>query len=94
MPGFVVRVELHGAAPMDYQKLHHAMTEAGFDYRVTGTDGVNYRLPTAEYYIEIQSTPEMARWRAANAAAVTGKGFSVLVTPVGGLLYWQNLQRV
>ena len=50
MPSFVTRVELHGASAEDYARLHGAMTAANFHRTITGDDGVQYQLPTAEYF--------------------------------------------
>jgi hypothetical protein len=94
MTAFVVRVELHGATYLDYENLHTAMAAAGFVREVVGADGYSYLLPMAEYYTELASTPEMARFQAVTAAGRTARAFSLLVTPAAGPLYWQNLQRL
>ena len=94
MPEFIVRVELLGGSADDYKVLDSAMLPAGFGVCVTGTNGLVYKLPVGEYYTDLHSSAEIARLQAASVAGASGKGFSVLVTPIGGALYWHNLQRL
>jgi hypothetical protein len=50
MADFLIRVELHGATPAQYDQLHAAMFSRMTAKRfITASDGRNYLLPTAEY---------------------------------------------
>ena len=49
MSNFVVRVELHNASEADYEKLHKAMSVAGYKRHVVGGYGASYQLPSATY---------------------------------------------
>ncbi len=49
MANFTVRVEFHQATAEDYNRLHEAMRRAGYKLTIAGRDGVEYRMPTAEY---------------------------------------------
>lgn len=53
MANFTIRVELHGADPVDYETLHALMATIGCVRELTGTDasgGIGvWMLPTAEY---------------------------------------------
>jgi hypothetical protein len=80
MAAYLVRIELHAATwPDDYNTLHTAMEAAGFDHRLMATDGKYYRLPTAEYAINVNSTIEAVRDAAREAADSTGRSNEVLV---------------
>jgi hypothetical protein len=92
MAYYTTRVVLHSHADAnDYQVLHNAMAQAGFARVVTGSDGITYELPWAEYLII--GTYKIADVLAAaeGAAAVTGKSDSVLVTE-GSTLTWRGLK--
>jgi hypothetical protein len=71
---------------------HQAMENQKFYRAIRGSDNKWYSLPTAEY----QSTGEIAasevRTLASNAAATTGKKYSVLVTQLSECV-WRNLQE-
>lgn len=80
MASYLVRVELHNATwPDDYNTLHEAMHNAGFDHRLQADDGTYHRLPTAEYSIESKYAIEAVRKAANEAAATTGRSAEVLV---------------
>ncbi|EKL1152036.1 TPA: DUF2622 domain-containing protein [Klebsiella quasipneumoniae subsp. similipneumoniae] len=49
MSTFIVRVELHGAEPEDYEDLHGKMESAGYERQITADSGIRYQLPDAEY---------------------------------------------
>lgn len=49
MAMFIVRIELHNAAPKDYETLNNKMELSGFSRQIHGDDGKPYVLPTAEY---------------------------------------------
>lgn len=80
MANFTVRVELHKATWDDYDVLHAAMERKGFSRRLRGDNGLDYRLPWAEYSGSGNLSCEQVRDIARQAANETGKGNSVLVT--------------
>jgi hypothetical protein len=80
VPSFITRVELHGATAEDYVRLHGAMTAANFHRTIVGDDGVQYQLPTAEYFSHGPDlTAPQVRHLADQAAQTTGRSSWVLV---------------
>ena len=79
MASFLVRIELHNATWADYDLLHAQMDYRGFSREITGSDGLAYQLPTAEYKIQTKATLEQVRSLAAEAAKSTGKKFGAIV---------------
>jgi len=50
MANFMIRIELSGSPTwQDYENLHKAMKRAGFSRLITGSDGIVYHLPHAQY---------------------------------------------
>ena len=90
---YIVRVELHGAVYSDYETLHAAMAQAGFQRTITSDNGTVYQLPTAEYSVN-SSADEMAVLKAARLAADrTGKRNGVLVV-ASNRSAWDGLAQV
>ncbi|WP_308351947.1 DUF2622 domain-containing protein [Serratia marcescens] len=61
---YIVRVELHGASPEDYEELHEKMEGRGFSRQIVADSGNEYQLPDAEYYRhsdEYQSVTDVAQ---------------------------------
>jgi hypothetical protein len=79
MAKYLVRVELHNATWDDYDTLHAEMADRGFSREITGENGLNYQLPTAEYVIHSGAGLEDVRALAAEAAKATGRKFGVIV---------------
>jgi len=92
MASFTTRVELHYARENDYEILHAEMAKEGFKRTITSSDGVTYRLPTAEYNYVGDKTRDDVLDKAKAAAARTRKEFCVLVTESAGRS-WHNLER-
>ncbi|MGX9838109.1 hypothetical protein ACH32B_19290 [Enterobacter dykesii] len=67
MTNFTVRVELHYADADDYERLHAEMKAQGF-YRTILIDDVRWELPTAEYSVVSDLTPEQVLSKAQAAA--------------------------
>lgn len=67
MTNYTVRVELHDADDNDYEKLHEEMRNQGFS-RSIGIDGVRWKLPSAEYSMVEDLTPEQVLSKAQAAA--------------------------
>ena len=55
------------------------MESKGFSRQVTGGNGRNYQLPTAEYVIHTNEELEPVRTLAASAAQTTGRKFGIVV---------------
>ena len=80
MANFTVRVELHQAVLVDYQRLHVAMEQKGFSRQITADDGSAYHMPWAEYNGSANLTSSQVRDVARQAADSTGKQNAVFVT--------------
>jgi hypothetical protein len=94
MSSFTIRVELYGNPPGEvYEVLHKAMGAEGFSRTITSNEGIEYHLPTAEYYITGLLTRPKVRAKANSAAAKTGKKYAVLVTESNGTA-WSGLKPV
>jgi hypothetical protein len=93
MTSFITRVELHGASPTDYEKLHDAMRRQGFSTTITSSGGVHYRLPTAEYEFIGNASKADVLAKAKTAASSTGRSYGMLVTESAGSM-WYGLQQV
>ncbi len=91
MSYFTTRVELHYGTEEDYTKLHKEMGKEGFRQTISGSDGVEYQLPPAEYNLIGDFTGEQVRSKARDAANRTGKSNGVLVTE--GSRYWIGLRE-
>ena len=90
---FTTRVLLHNADDDDYKVLHEEMELEGFTRTITGSDGIQYHLPDAEYNKQGNMKPEDVRSAAKKAADKTGKKSAILVTPSSGR-YWIGLEKV
>ena len=90
MASFTTRVELHDADSGDYIKLHAAMKKQGFSQTITGSDGVVYPLPTAEYNYIGDRTRSQVLEAAKQAARTVVRSFGVLITESAGRS-WYNL---
>jgi hypothetical protein len=94
MPQFIIRIELPGAKDEDYSKLNSAMGHHGFLRTITGSDGIVYLLPTAEY---IRYGPDLTTEKVrgdviAGASTMFGK-FAILVAETNGSIVWSGLGR-
>jgi hypothetical protein len=52
MAKFITRVELYNAKKEDYEILNKELERTGFSRTITGSNGIVYQLPAAEYWIE------------------------------------------
>jgi hypothetical protein len=93
MATYMTRVELHEATYNDYEILHAAMGNEGFSRTITGSDGVTYHLPTAEYYRDTQLTLAQVLESAKLAASTTRKNYGAIVTMSNGAT-WTGLAKV
>lgn len=90
MAKYTVRVELHDAGYDDYVNLHAFMERQGFERFITDSNGITYRLPTAEYSMAGNGDKYAVLAKAELAAKQTGKRYMVLVTASEGRT-WANL---
>lgn len=89
MADFTVRVELHGAGPDEYERLHQAMAERGFQRFPTGGDGKRWRLPSAEYFFDGSAlSSDQVRDLAKQVGDSVRMGAWVLVTKSDGRSWW------
>jgi hypothetical protein len=80
MAQFTVRVELHSADWLDYEKLHDEMSSKGFLREITSDAGKSFKLPPAEYrYLGSADRSEVLE-RAKLAARHVKASYAVLVT--------------
>lgn len=89
---YLVRVELHKATESDYEALHRAMAGQGFSRTIRGSDGIDYKLPTAEYVVETTKSGDTVRSAADTAANTTGRKHGVLVAACNGT-WWLGLDK-
>ena len=94
MARFIVRVELHDASTwQDYELLHKKMEAEGFTRTITGSNGVTYHLPPAEYEMQGSYSKEEVLTKAERAASQTRKRHGIIVTEANGQI-WRGLKEV
>jgi hypothetical protein len=93
MSSFTVRVELHNATWADYDSLHTAMEQRGFRRTIKSDQGINYRLPTAEYDMSGSISTADVLGRAKAAATTTSRSFGVLVSETNKRT-WEGLEAI
>ena len=91
MSRYIVRVELHYANEVHYQKLHELMAKNGLLQYIDNQNGGRNWLPPAEYTILTDATAYDVRAVAKACAAATGLRFAVLVTEAVNVV-WDGLQ--
>ncbi len=90
MTKFLTRVELHGATEQDYIKLHSVMEAKGFSRHIKADNGMRYKLPPAEYYVDAATDIGTVRSAAVAAANSTNRQNAVLVCNTNSIA-WQGL---
>lgn len=78
MANFLTRIELRDATPADYLALDARMATVGFIRTIGADDGRVHALPSGEYIGTAGGTCLQVRDLAVQAAAETGKAFSVV----------------
>lgn len=82
--GHTVRIELIDVAKPEeenlYNTLHEAMGKAGFRRTIQGKDGLEYRLPRAEYDYRDNGHPTTILEKARGAAEETNHKARIVVT--------------
>lgn len=91
MPRFTVRVVLHNASPQNYVDLANSLATKGVVDVIRSDDGTLYKLPPAEYNFEGNASAEQVRDAVVQAASITNRFESVLVTETQKRV-WQGLQ--
>jgi hypothetical protein len=93
MATFIVRVELHDATVGDenYAKLHDEMSARSFRREFGSSASKRYKLPPEEYIRFADRTIDEVLKGAKEAAAATGKEFTLLVTEYEEIR-WHNLE--
>ena len=93
MPAYTVRVELRNhPTSAQYAQLHVAMERLGFVRTIVGWGQVKYQLPTAEYYIISDYTPEALTILVYNAAELIDPECAVLTVEVNNI-WWNGLTK-
>jgi hypothetical protein len=94
MARFITRIELHKAIwPDDYNELHKQMKKEGFTNEISGSDGITYALPTAEYYKEGEFTLAAILESAKKAANTIGKNYGV-ISSLAPSSTWSGLEPI
>ena len=95
MTNYTVRVELHDADDGDYEDLHKAMSAKGFS-RSLSIDGVRWKLPSAEYSMVADITPQQVLSKAQAAAnkVQPEPEPSILVTGSPKVRVFSGLERI
>lgn len=93
MANVLVRVELHAATSVtEYEALHRAMEQIGFQRTIRDVGGATYRLPTASYYSAKYATVPLARDAASKASAVVSRPRAIIAS--GDIISWDGLEQV
>ncbi len=90
MAKFITRVELYDAKKEDYEILNEVMERAGFSRKITGSNGIVYQLPAAEYWIEGKLLLTNVLIIVQNAAKIVRKEYGVIASEITGAT-WEGL---
>jgi len=89
---FMTRIELNGSPSwQDYENLHKAMKRAGFSRFISGSNGVTYHLPHAQYSRQATLTISEVRDQAYAAASKVWNSVQALTTE--GQSAWNGLRE-
>jgi hypothetical protein len=93
MSKYAVHVELRNyPTSQQFIQLDAAMEKLGFDRTIVGWGQVKYQLPTAEYYIISDYTPEALTILVYNAAKLIDPECAVLTIEVNNI-WWNGLTK-
>jgi hypothetical protein len=88
----LIRVELHAATTVaQYEGLHSAMQQAGFQRTIPGGQNSQWQLPTASYYSNRFATVDQAKNAAWQAARGIATAYAVVAS--GPSIVWEGLER-
>lgn len=90
---FIIRIELASNIMADFNILHQSMTTRGFVQTIKGSDGAEYYLPRATYFISSTSDRSQILERSKQAVLQTGKIAEILVVEYVGCT-WSGLKKV
>lgn len=93
MARFTIRIELHDATWDDYVTMYEHLAGFGITDIITSDDGVQYKMPPAEYNYEGNTTRSQVLETAKQCAARVVKSYAVLVTESAGRT-WHGLEMV
>lgn len=93
MAKFITRVELYDAKKEDYEILTEVMERTGFSTKITGSNGIVYQLPVAEYWIEGKLLLTNVLIIVQNAAKSVKKEYGVIASEIVGAT-WEELLAV
>ena len=79
---FLVRVEMHGAVPGDYEDLHERFAASDFVRYIVSGQNRRYQLPSGEYANRAASTSQAVLERARAIVAVVWPDSEILVSEV------------
>lgn len=81
MSRYTTRIELHsGLYNPDFEVLHRAMANEGFEKVITSDSGRTFHLPRGEYYTETVKTISQVLEAAKRAVAATRRSAEIVIT--------------
>jgi len=90
---YIIRIELASNLMADFNVLHQAMEACGFERTITGSDGKDYYLPRATYFISSSSDKSQILASSKQAVSQTGKTGEILVIKYASCT-WSGLKEV
>ena len=75
---FITRVELHGAAPHDYERLDHLMASVNFATVMRSVAGIEYKMPSATYFSQSVLKSDDVRNLALTVVLSLGFGYDII----------------
>ena len=75
---FITRVELHGAAPHDYERLDQVMASANFATVMRSVAGIEYKMPSATYFSQSVLKSDDVRNLALTVVRSLGFGYDII----------------
>ena len=92
MASYTIRIELHDATWDEYEEMYEYLAAQGITDIITSDQGVNYKMPPAEYnYTGDAARSQVLEMAKASAARVV-QSYAVLVTQSGGRT-WHGLAK-
>lgn len=92
MPKYTIRIELHDGTPDDYVDLYEDLAAKGITDIITTGEGVEYKLPPAEYSFIGDATQSEVLEMARSSASKVVRSCAVLVTTASNRT-WHGLKK-
>lgn len=95
MKKYLVRVQLTSETNARYTLVRDRLLNVGFTKRVKSKEGVEYRLPTGNYYTECKNTTDEVYTIVANLVFGIDKRAMIVISRVSDephSMSWANLQ--